>query len=380
MANPLRILHVAGLMGPPGGGAEVWLMEAYRRIDRSRFQFDFLIHTPDRLLFHDEIEALGGRLLRACRPLYLWKYGRTFRRLVAENGPYDACHVHVPYCGHALRLARTAGIPVRIAHGHSGSFSVGFSFWARTFLGWTNRWVTREATGGIACSRRAGEALFGSAWEQDERWRVLHCGIDLDRFRRPVDGARMRAELDIPAGAHVIGHVGRFQREKNHAFLLQVVAEALRRNQRVWLLLVGDGPLRAATEAQAQRLGIRERVIFAGVRKDVPDLMRGVMNVLALPSLFEGFPLVGIEAQAAGLPLVYSDAITDEIGVIPGLTRAVPLSSSAAWVEALLAAESQRSGLEGTALRGALDRFSIEHSAARLMEVYDEFDRARRRS
>ena len=169
-------------------------------------------------------------------------------------------------------------------------------------------------------------------------WRVLHCGIDLSPFDREfVDRDRVRGELGIQNDAFVVGHVGRFHVQKNHAFLLDVAAEAARIEPRFRLLLVGKGELRAAVEAKAMRLGLLNRVTFAGSRGDVPRLMLGAMDAFVLPSLFEGLPIVGIKAQASGLPIVLSDAITPEIDIIPHLVKRLPLGAPAAeWAKALL--------------------------------------------
>ena len=154
-----------------------------------------------------------------------------------------------------------------------------------------------------------------------------------------------------------------------------MAAEAFRRDERAELLLVrrrctssGNG------DPSRSGLGIRERVIFAGVRKDVPDLMRGVMDVFALPSLFEGFGLVGIEAQAAGVPLVYSDTIPDEIEVIPGPrpARLIDSQPAAAWADTLLAPGCRKVGLAEVRPYFESERISLDFSVQRLEEFYEE--------
>ena len=171
---------------------------------------------------------------------------------------------------------------------------------------------------------------------------------------------RYRAMLGIPEDALVIGHVGRFDPQKNHALLVRIAAAALRRAPRAVLVLVGDGPLRPAVEAEAARLGIRERLLFTGVRADVAALLRA-FDALVFPSLREGLPLVGLEAQAAGTPLVLSDAITRELVVVPELFTWRSLEDAPeAWAESALAAA--RGGALGSCqLRMAIE----EHGAGR---------------
>ena len=191
------------------------------------------------------------------------------------------------------------------------------------------RWIHRHATTGLAASREAALALFGESWEDDPRWTLLYCGIDLDPFRSQPDRDEVRRELRLPVGAIVVGHVGRFDEQKNHDFLIDIASAMARRSADIYYLLLGDGPLRERIRRKAERAGIADRVIFAGVRADVPRVMLGAMDLLFMPSHHEGLPLVLIEAQAAGLPCVISSVISPETDVVGHLIRRLPLSLSA---------------------------------------------------
>jgi len=188
-----------------------------------------------------------------------------------------------------------------------------------------------------------------------------------------VDGAAVRGELGIAPDAFVIGHVGRFFEPKNHSFLLEVTAEAAKREPRTVLLSVGDGPLRSQIEQKAISLGIRERVIFTGARADVFRLMQGAMDLFVFPSLFEGLGLALIEAQAAGLPCVISDVIPQDADVVPPLVRRMPLSAMpAAWVNAILADKSATLVPNQRECMQLLEQstFNITASVAALEELY----------
>jgi glycosyltransferase involved in cell wall biosynthesis len=359
------------------GGIETWLVHVLRHIDRARFRLDFLVHTPDRCDYDDEVVALGARVIRCPPPTRPWRHARHLRRVLREFGPYDIVHSHVTFTGYVLRLAQAAGVPVRVAHSHNDAPGVrgegGLP--QRLFLALTAPWVRRAATHGLAASRLAAAALFGPRWAEDPRWRVAHCGVDLEPFSRPVEAAQVRRELGIAAGAPVIGHVGRFFRQKNHDFLLDVAAEFVRREPRARLLLVGDGSLRPDAERKAARLGLGHVAIFAGSRPDVPRLMRGAMDTFVLPSLYEGLPLVGVEAQAAGLPCVFADTITPEVDAVPALVRRLPLDGGPApWSEALaacLAARPPVAPAEALALlRGS--SFNIANGVRALEQFYQE--------
>jgi glycosyltransferase involved in cell wall biosynthesis len=233
-------------------------------------------------------------------------------------------------------------------------------------------WIDRYATAGVAASKQAAAALFGSQWERDPRHRVLFCGIDLDAFRAEAP-THLRAELGIPPDALVIGHAGRMMEQKNHRFLIEIAAALLVREPRTYFLLVGDGPLRPALELQVRAAKLESRVLFTGARPDVPDLMRSVMDVFLLPSLYEGLPLVGMEALAAGVPMVLSDAITPDLDVIPELVHRLSLSQSAqAWAERIsaIAAAPRPLGREAALARVAAGPFNIDAGVRELAGLY----------
>ena len=235
------------------------------------------------------------------------------------------------------------------------------------------RWIDRHATVGLAASRIAGAALFGPRWSSDPRWRTLYCGIDLFPFHAPVDRPTVRAEFGLPADALVIGHVGRFHTQKNHSFLVDVAAAVFLREPRARLLLVGDGELRPDIERRIAASGFRERVVFAGLRGDVPRLMKGGMDVFLLPSLYEGLPLVLIEAQAAGLPCVLSDTVSDEADVASESIARLPLDAPVErWADAVLRAGDVSGGARRNALAAVEDSpFNIVNGVAQLERVYE---------
>jgi glycosyltransferase involved in cell wall biosynthesis len=370
----VRILHVLK-SGMEVGGIETWLMHVLRHIDRERFQIDFLLNSvaPRQA---DEIRALGSSILSGSNPRRPAAYARNFRRILRQHGPYDIVHSHpYPYSGYILRLARQSGVPIRIAHCHGGFSRVEerVSSLRRVYLKAMKSWVAQNATLGLAASHEAATALFGSFWEADPRWRILYCGINLDPFRVAVRPASVRTELGIPTDALVVGHVGRFGKEKNHSFLVDVAVQIAVREPNMRLLLVGDGPLRPAIERQIAQAGIADKVIFAGVRTDVPRLMLGAMDVFVLPSHFEGLPLVGIEAQAAGLVSILSDAITKEVGVVDPLIRRLSVAQPASiWAETILATRSAALPITQQEALGLIgeSKFSIASSVGELEGIY----------
>ena len=370
---PIRILHVVGMMDR--GGAETWLMHILRNIDRHSFQMDFLVSTTAVCAYDEEIRALGGRIIPCTGPSNPLKYAQKFTQILRESGPYDIVHSHIHhYNGYILRLARQAGVPMRICHSHIDSTALeAQAGWLRQqYFKLMTSWIDRYATLGLGCSDVASANLFGKNWQTDRRWQIYYCSIDLTPFTQQVDAASVRTELGIPPTAFVIGHVGRFQEQKNHTFLLDIFAEILKQEPQAYLLLVGEGSLRSTIEQEAATKGIGARTLFVGSRPDVPRLMLGAMDAFVMPSLCEGLPLVGIEVQAAGLTTFLSEAITSEICLLASLVTRLSLSQPASvWADRILRSRQQSKIDRAAALATIQDSsFNIQVGVSQLMQIY----------
>ncbi len=357
----IRILHVVTYMGR--GGLETMLMNYYRSIDRSLVQFDFLTHRDFRADYDDEIEALGGRLYRlpSLNPFsrsYLGALDRFFR----EHPEYRIVHSHLDcMAGIPLKYAKKHGVPVRIGHAHNSSQPRDAKYPLKLFY---RRMIAGQATHLFACSEEAGRWMFGNA-----DFRVLNNAIDAGRYAfDPAIRSEVRRELGLPADSLAVGHVGRFDPQKNHRFLVEIF-EKLPVDAR--LLLVGDGVLRPDVEQQAAALGIRDRILFTGVRTDVDRLLQA-MDLFLMPSLFEGLPVSIVEAQAAGLPCLISDKVPIECKKTALVTQ-IPLDASPAeWAEAVLsAAEAPR---ENTLSQIREAGFDIRANAEWLQNYYRSFE------
>jgi len=337
-SRAIRILHVVG--GMNRGGIETSLVKFLHQMDRDRFHSDIMVHVDQPCAYDDEVRQLGSHIIPCLSPAQPLRYAANFRRVLEEYGPYDIIHSNVHhFSGYILKLAHAAKIPIRIAHSHTDITSLSSqNTWRRSlYLKLMQWWIKRYATIGFAASEKAAESLFGKHWRTDPRWQVLLCGIDVTPFRHLGDTSMIRTELNIPADAFVIGHVGRFVEVKNHDFILKIAAQVVRREPKIYLLLVGDGPLRPLIEQEVVRQSLTDRVIFAGVRSDIPQLMQGAMDVFLFPSRYEGLGIALIEAQAAGLPCVISDVIPPESDVVKPLVQRVSLTQSAEiWTEAIL--------------------------------------------
>jgi glycosyltransferase involved in cell wall biosynthesis len=277
--------------------------------------------------------------------------------------------------GFLVFLAWLENVPVRIGHSHSTDRRTGSLLaMAMNRIGLAlNRPLARAfSTHGVGCSAEAEAALFGKRWREKAKYSIIHCGIDLAPFEADADGASWRGTLGIPLGAQVIGHVSNFSVAKNPLFLVEVAAAVFRRRQDAVLLLVGDGVLRPSVEQRCAELGIASRVIFAGISSHVPELMRSAMDVFVLPSVHEGLGIVLLEAQAAGLPCLASDAVPREASVLDGAVDFLPLAAGPeAWGSAVLSRlENSTQPTNLLAVMKDTD-FNIVVSARRLADLYD---------
>jgi glycosyltransferase involved in cell wall biosynthesis len=371
MPKQVRVLQVVSRM--QRGGIETWLMHVLRTIDRERFRLDFLVNTTEPCDYDAEVRALGARILPCAPPRHAVAHVRDLWRILRQEGGYDVVHAHGSAAvGVTLRLAAAAGVPVRIAHSHNAPTNERRRARSYLYRVATGAWMRRYMTHGLGVSAMANDYLFGPGWRGDRRCQLLELGVDWAPFREPLDAAALRRELNLPAEALVVGHVGRFDAQKNHEFFLKVAAKLVEREARACFLLVGDGQLRPAIEAMAEALGLRERVVFTGSRADVQRALQA-MDVFLFPSHYEGLALSFLEAQAVGLPCVISSAIPPEPRLVEPLVRALSLEQPPeVWAETVLeAAGAARSEQHERAWRIVADsRYSIESSLEKLLPIY----------
>jgi glycosyltransferase involved in cell wall biosynthesis len=274
-----------------------------------------------------------------------------------------------------LALAAASGVPVRIAHSHNDTrpVSSGLGLRRSAYVFGMTRLIDWFATRRVACSDMAGDDLFRPGWKASPGASVLYYSINLDPFRKPASRSAMRSALGIDPTAFVVGHVGRFDVQKNHGFLLDVARALVNVRPDTVLLLVGDGPLRAEIEAGVKARGLERHVVLAGVRGDVPAILTGAFDVMVFPSLHEGLPVVGLEAQAAGVPLIMSDSISAEVIAAPSLVRSVSLSRAPQeWAQVIVEHHAQVRRTPGAPLGGLENGpFDIACSLRKLEEMYE---------
>ncbi|HPF77748.1 MAG TPA: glycosyltransferase family 1 protein [Alphaproteobacteria bacterium] len=370
--TPIRVLHIAFTMH--ARGTETWLMNVLRRMDRRRIAMDFVTIVDEVGIYDDEIKALGGTLHACPHPQNRGAFLRAFREVLEKHGPYDIVHAH-PYTmsGLILLQAARAGVPVRIVHSHTDRRKArrDKSIFKRIYAATMRRLIKRVATYGIAASKQAAEALFGPKWQNDKRWNVMYCGIDLKPFEKPPE-SDIRQKLGIAASAKIIGHVGSFHFEKNHDFLIRLFAEMAKKDLKLILLLVGDGPLRDKIQQDVIKLGLEDRVVFVGVTQHIPEFL-SIMDVFLFPSLFEGLGLSLIEAQAAGLRCLASDAVPREAAVNGDLVTFMELGDDIdAWAKATkILLEQNKPDRQKSLEIVKKSEFNIDHNVTMLCSLYE---------
>lgn len=305
--EPIRVLQVVASLN--AGGMENYIMNLYRMIDRTKVQFDFLVHHAAIGLYEEEIERLGGRVYHftVLDDKNIFRYFSELSSFFCEHTEYKIIHGHLSSLAvFYLGAAKRHNVPWRIAHSHGTGFLHTRKGMAKYLMFRTTKW---NANVRLACSTEAGKYLYGK-----DSFEFVPNGIDIDRFTfDEKKRMKMRKLLNLESN-YVIGHVGRFNLQKNHEYLLNIFQKVAKKIPNAKLLLLGDGELFSKVKNIAEQLGIKDKVVFAGVHKDVENYYQA-MDVFVLPSLFEGLPVTGIEAQYSGLPCFFSNEITKEVKI-----------------------------------------------------------------
>lgn len=333
-----RLLCIVG--GMNAGGAETFLMKVYRQLDKSKYQMDFAVGAKEKGFYDDEILMMGGKIYHISpKSEGLFKNFGEIKKIVAENN-YTCVLRTSQHSLSALELyaAKKGGATVR-AFRSSNSNTTSASKKDLLLHKMCGFMPKIYANVRLAPSTEAAEFMFGNKCVKNNKVSILHNAVDLSVFRYDVDKrAEIRGELGVENNV-VIGHVGRFNSQKNHSFLLDVFAKMKTKEPRAVLVLVGKGELEQPIKEKIETLGLSDSVIFTGVRSDVPALL-SAMDVFVFPSFYEGMPNTVIEAQATGLPCIIADTITREAD-ITGLVKYMSLGETAdAWADVALSAIS----------------------------------------
>lgn len=357
----IRVLHVVTHMNR--GGLETMIMNYYKNIDKKKIQFDFLVHRQEKADYDAEILAMGGNIYRISKlNPFGSRYHRELDTFFEEHSEYQIIHVHQDCLSSiVLKVAKKHGVKVRIAHSHSSSQDKDVKYPIKLIY---RHFIPKYATHLMACSQMAGKWMFCG-----EKFEVLNNAIDAKKYVFDEEKRKqVRKKLEIQGNELLIGHIGRFCYPKNHSFLVDVFEKVSGKIDSK-LILIGDGPLREEIEEKVKKLGLTEKVIFTGVRSDIPDLLQA-MDIFVFPSHYEGLPVTLIEAQAAGVPCLISDGVPIECKKTDLVCQKALSKTPKEWGEEILKmVEIQRRDTYKEIVAAGYD---IKENVKYLTKIYEE--------
>lgn len=367
---PIRILQIG--MTKNIGGLETYLMQQFAHLDKTKVTYDFVnITSEDEIVFKDKILQAGSHIYgvrsRHSNPIrHYWQWIILLHR-IAKNYKAIVLNSNSITYVFPIFIARFFGIPMRIMHSHNSGFEQEIGFAKKAIMKMNRCLLKWGATDYFACSQLAGKWMFG----EKTPFTVIPNAIDCSKFCFDSEiRNEMRKSLHIE-DKFVVGHVGRFTYQKNHGFLIDVFNEIHKINPKAVLLLIGDavGNMSYYEKAKqkVQQYGLTGCVQFLGMRNDVPLLMQA-MDCFVFPSKFEGLGIVGVEAQAAGLPCFFSDTITREVGLTE-LAHFVSLKdSSEDWAKKITVAHAVNRKEAVNQVKAA--GYEIESVAQKVQDFY----------
>lgn len=357
------------------GGTESVVLNYYEHLDHSKYHIDFLLHGHEEDCRDNEVH----NYLLSCGSniYYVTPRGENFKKNKKEianllrNNRYDIVHSHMDTAGYFfLKQAKKSGVPLCVSHSHNTSDQIySYNFLKKLIY----QLIYQNARKGlchvtdvrIACSHEAGDWLYNGA-----DYIVLNNSVDTVKYKyNDMIRKRVRDELGL-VDCMVIGHVGRFSPQKNHMRLIEIFAQAHKKHENARLILVGAGNLHDSIVARISDLGLEKHVLLLGVRNDVNELMQA-FDIFLLPSLFEGLPVVGVEAQAAGLPCVISTAVSSEVKLTDNVRMISLASSDDEWCDAIDILYNLKIDREDGARNVENAGFGLNGVMDKLMYIYD---------
>lgn len=328
--SPIRILHVLGALDR--GGAETMVMNLYRNIDRTKIQFDFIIHTQKNCDYNAEIKQMGGKIysLEKFKGYNLFDYIKQFNDFFKNHSEYKVVHGHMRSTASLyLSVAKKYNM-YTVAHSHNTSSGKGLSAFIKNILQYPLRYIADYF---FACSKEAGIWLFGKKKVNSKNFAVIKNAIDIDKFLYNNEIREEKRKVLNVTNQFVLGNVARFHEQKNHEFLIELFDEYIKINPNSILVLVGEGDLKKRIRCKVNSLGIDKSVIFLNSREDINELMQA-FDVFLFPSKYEGLGIVAIEAQCASLPVIASINIPRDVEISQQITF-LETNNRNSWIKEL---------------------------------------------
>ena len=356
----VRVLHCLGKLD--AGGAETLVMNVFRCMDSNDIEFNFLLFDATPGFYDKEVKSKGCRLyyLDSISKVGFIAYMKQLNDFFKEH-PYFVVHSHMDWLGGFISYAaHRAGIKKIIVHSHANQDIFKANFIHKLMITVNKILINKYADYCLACSEEAGKSLFKGDFE------VLFNGIDFNKFKNPdpVIVDKIKKELNIDSKNIVLGCVGSFSKNKNQIFLIELLAKLMKTNSNYKLVLVGKGKEEENLRRRVKELNLEKNVVFAGVRKEIAEFM-SMFDIFLFPSIHEGLGIVGIEAQASGLPCIVSNSIPKSIVIDQDLVKFVNFDLDL-WVNNIRSCGNKKMN---TNLN---DKYSISNTSNRLIEIYTD--------
>lgn len=364
----IRVLHSVSNMDR--AGIETMLMNYYRHIDRSRVQFDFLCNKTKPGAYDEEIKAMGGNIYHTpgLNPVKFFEYKKCVIKILQDNPDIKIMHSHNGALAYqSLYAAYKYGLKNRICHAHATTIDVNFKLPLKLLY---KTQLNKVSTKFWGCGKESIRFYFGDKIMKSNNYFVLHNAIEEKKFSFNEELRNLLRKQYNLEDKFVIGNVARFMKQKNHTFTLDLFKVILQKEPKAVLMLLGDGELLETMKQKAKELQIEESVMFLGNVSNVNEMYQA-MDLFLLPSLFEGLPVVGIEAQTAGLKCIFSNTITDEVKVTDNVEFLdLKKDSLEKWADTILNyKEYERMNTEQEIIDAG---YSIEVEAKKLQEIYEK--------
>ncbi len=364
ITSPVRVLMLFTIMNR--GGAETMVMNYFRSIDRSKLIFDFIVHREKKGDYDDEIKSLGGKIytLPAITPGNLSVYKKTIKMFFDAHPEYRIIHGHCSELGLWIyKEAYKRGVPFITAHAHNAPLGWDVKMPFRNLL---KHLMRPYLTHFFTCSVDSAKWLFGP--KRAAKAIFQPNAVNAEDFQYDEQKRSIVRKKEGWDKQFIIGNVARFDKQKNHLFLVEVIAQMVTRRPDLLCVLIGaNGSEYDKVKQRIQELKLEKYFQFYGTRSDIPDLMLG-MDVLLFPSFHEGLSVTMVEAQSSGLKILTSTGVSDQVAIIPELVDFIPLEKGAEyWADYLLKVEYTR---DNTLSKIQNARFDIQENAKWLTEVY----------
>lgn len=312
------------------GGVQMVIMNVLRNIDREKVQIDFAVYDlPEKDSYKDEAEALGVNIYKIDNVSSHGVFS-FYKQLCSffKTHSYDIVHAHnLFHNGIILRAAKKAGVKKRISHSHQSFDDRNYKFPRNFFTVFFKALNNIEATDRVACSDLAADFLFG----KNKPYIFIPNSVDFEKFRieKPINELRESFGVSDPS-VRILAHIGRFAKQKNQPMLIEIMKRL--RNKNCVLLVAGQGELREEFLSAVKKEGLQEKIRYLGLIRNIPELLT-VSDCLLVPSIYEGLPVVGVEAQAAGCRAMISNHLTKQVDLGLGLVDYLGIDNPDPWVE-----------------------------------------------